>query len=171
VVDPLKMIQEMGADILRLWVSSADYRNDISVSNNIIKQSSEAYRKIRNTCRFILGNIYDYDPQKDSVAYEQLGELDKWALLKLEQVVQRVTKAYDDYEFHIVFHTVHKFCTVDLSSIYFDIIKDRLYCNDKNDPARRASQTVLYRLINDLVVILAPVLAFTCEDIWSYIRK
>jgi isoleucyl-tRNA synthetase len=170
VVDPLKMIQEMGADILRLWVSSADYRNDISVSNNIIKQSSEAYRKLRNTCRFILGNIYDFDPQKDSVPYEQLGELDKWALLKLEQVVQRVTKAYDDYEFHVVFHTVHKFCTVDLSNIYFDIIKDKLYCNDKNDPARRASQTVLYRLINDLMVILAPVLAFTCEEIWSYIR-
>lgn len=171
VVDPLKMIQEMGADILRLWVSSADYRNDISVSNNIIKQSSEAYRKLRNTCRFILGNIYDFDPQKDSVPYEQLGELDKWALLKLEQVVQRVTKAYDDYEFHVVFHTVHKFCTVDLSNIYFDIIKDKLYCNDKNDPARRASQTVLYRLINDLMVILAPVLAFTCEEIWSYIRQ
>lgn len=170
VVDPLKMIREMGADILRLWVSSADYRNDISVSNNIIKQSSEAYRKIRNTSRFILGNIYDFDPQKDSVPYEQLGELDKWALFKLEQVVQRVTKAYDDYEFHVVFHTVHKFCTVDLSNIYFDIIKDKLYCNDKNDPARRASQTVLYRLINDLMVILAPVLAFTCEEIWSYIR-
>lgn len=171
VVDPLKMIKEMGADILRLWVSSADYRNDISVSSNIIKQSSEAYRKIRNTCRFILGNIYDFDPEKDSVAYEQLGELDKWALLKLEQVVQRVTRAYADYEFHVVFHTVHKFCTVDLSSIYFDIIKDRLYCNDKNDPARRASQTVLHRLINDLVVILAPILAFSCEEIWSYIRK
>jgi len=169
-IDPLQMIKEMGADILRLWVSSADYRNDISVSNNIIKQSSEAYRKIRNTCRFILGNLYDFDPQQNSVEYEQLSELDKWALLKLEQVVRRVTKAYADYEFHVVFHTVHKFCTVDLSNIYFDIIKDRLYCNDKDDPARRGSQTVLYRLINDLVVILAPILAFTCEEIWTYIR-
>lgn len=171
VVDPLKMIQEMGADILRLWVSSADYRNDISVSTNIIKQSSEAYRKIRNTCRFILGNLYDFDPRQDTVPYEQLTELDKWALLKLDKVVQRVSKAYADYEFHVVFHTVHKFCTVDLSNIYFDIIKDKLYCNDSHNPERKAAQTVLYRLINDLVVILAPVLAFTCEEIWSYIRK
>ncbi len=171
VVDPLQMIKEMGADILRLWVSSADYRNDISVSANIIKQSSEAYRKIRNTCRFILGNLYDFDPGKDTVPYEQLTELDKWALLKLDKVVQRVSKAYADYEFHVVFHTVHKFCTVDLSSIYFDIIKDKLYCNTSNDPERKAAQTVLYQLINDLVVILAPVLAFTSEEIWSYIRK
>ena len=170
-VDPLQMIKEMGADILRLWVSSADYRNDISVSANIIKQSSEAYRKIRNTCRFILGNLYDFDPGKDTVPYEQLTELDKWALLKLDKVVQRVSKAYADYEFHVVFHTVHKFCTVDLSSIYFDIIKDKLYCNTSNDPERKAAQTVLYQLINDLVVILAPVLAFTSEEIWSYIRK
>ncbi len=171
VVDPLKMIQEMGADILRLWVSSADYRNDISVSTNIIKQSSEAYRKIRNTCRFILGNLFDFDPQKDTVPYEKLTELDKWALLKLEKVVQRVTKAYADYEFHVVFHTVHKFCTVDLSNIYFDILKDKLYCNAPNDAERKAAQTVLYRLINELVVVLAPVLAFTAEEIWSYIRK
>ncbi len=171
VVDPLQMIKEMGADILRLWVSSADYRNDISVSTNIIKQSSEAYRKIRNTCRFILGNLYDFDPQKDTVAYDQLTELDKWALLKLDKVVQRVSKAYADYEFHVVFHTVHKFCTVDLSNIYFDILKDKLYCNDRNDAERKAAQTVLYRLINDLVIILAPVLAFTTEEIWSYIRQ
>ncbi len=171
VVDPLKMIQEMGADILRLWVSSADYRNDISVSANIIKQSSEAYRKIRNTCRFILGNLFDFDPQKDTVPYEQLTELDKWALLKLDKVVERVSKAYADYEFHVVFHTVHKFCTVDLSNIYFDIIKDKLYCNASNNTERKAAQTVLYQLINDLLVILAPVLAFTSEEIWSYIRK
>ncbi|CFX58124.1 Zinc finger, DNA glycosylase/AP lyase/isoleucyl tRNA synthetase [Syntrophomonas zehnderi OL-4] len=170
-VDPLQMIEELGADILRLWVSSADYRNDIAISKNIIKQSSEAYRKIRNTCRFILGNLYDFDPVKDTVSYEQLTELDKWALLKLNKVVQRVTRAYADYEFHVVFHTVHRFCTVDLSSIYFDVIKDKLYCNDKNDPERKAAQTVLYRLINDLVVILAPVLAFTCEEIWTYIKK
>ena len=165
------MIKEMGADILRLWVSSADYRNDIAVSPNIMKQTSEAYRKIRNSCRFILGNIFDFDPEKDMVAYEDLGELDRWALLKIEKLLRRVTKAYEDYEFHVVFHSVHNFCTVDLSNIYFDILKDRLYCSSADEPERKAAQTVLYHLINTLVVILAPVLAFTSEEIWGYIRQ
>ncbi|MEQ8200820.1 MAG: isoleucine--tRNA ligase [Syntrophomonadaceae bacterium] len=171
VVDPLEMIEELGADILRLWVASADYRNDISVSKNIIKQASEAYRKIRNTCRFILGNLYDFDPGKDAVAYDQLTELDRWALLKLDQLVRRVSEAFDDYEFHVVFHTVHNFCTVDLSNIYFDILKDKLYCNRADNPARRSAQTVLYQLINTLVAILAPILAFTSEEIWGYLKK
>ena len=147
VVDPLKLIKNMGADILRLWVSSADYRNDVSVSNNIIKQCAEAYRKIRNTCRFILGNLYDFDPDKETVAYQELNELDKWALLKLHKLIKRVSKAYEDYEFHVVFHAVHNFCTVDLSNIYFDILKDRLYCSHPQDPERKAAQTVLYELI------------------------
>ena len=170
VVDPLEMIEEMGADILRLWVASADYRNDISVSKNIIKQASEAYRKIRNTCRFILGNLYDFDPARDAVPYDQLSELDRWALLKLDKVVRRVSEAFDDYEFHVVFHTVHNFCTVDLSNIYFDILKDKLYCNRADDPARRSAQTVLHQLINTLVAILAPILAFTSEEIWGYLK-
>ena len=171
VVDPLEMIKELGADILRLWVASADYRNDISVSKNIIKQASEAYRKIRNTCRFILGNLYDFDPARDAVPYDQLTELDRWALLKLDQVVRRVSDAFDDYEFHVVFHTVHNFCTVDLSNIYFDILKDKLYCNRADDPARRSAQTVLHQLINTLVAILAPILAFTSEEIWGYLKQ
>ncbi|MEN6460914.1 MAG: isoleucine--tRNA ligase, partial [Syntrophomonas sp.] len=171
VVDPLKITNEMGADILRLWVSSVDYRNDVALSNNILKQVAEAYRKIRNTCRFILGNIFDFDPDKDQVPYEQLTELDQWALMKLNKLVQRVTKAYDDCEFHVVFHSIHNFCTVDLSSIYFDILKDKLYCSEADDPERKAAQTVLYKLINDLVVILTPVLAFTSEEIWGYLRR
>jgi isoleucyl-tRNA synthetase len=170
-IDPLKLIKSMGADILRLWVASADYRNDVSVSDNIIKQCAEAYRKIRNTCRFILGNLYDFDPAKDTVEYHNLNELDRWALLKLHRLIKRVSKAYDDYEFHVVFHTVHNFCTVDLSSIYFDILKDRLYCCHPNDPARKAAQTVLYELINALVVILTPILAYTSEEIYSHLRK
>jgi isoleucyl-tRNA synthetase len=171
VVDPLEMIKELGADILRLWVASADYRNDISVSKNIIKQASEAYRKIRNTCRFILGNLYDFDPARDSVAYEHLTELDRWALLKLDKLVRRVSEAFDDYEFHVVFHAVHNFCTVDLSNIYFDILKDKLYCNRADDPARRSAQTVLHQLINTLVAILTPILAFTSEEIWGYLKQ
>ncbi len=171
VVDPLAMINELGADILRLWVASADYRNDISVSKNIIKQSSEAYRKIRNTCRFILGNIFDFDPEQDALAYDELTELDKWALLKLDKLIRRVTKAFADFEFHVVFHAVHNFCTVDLSNIYFDVLKDKLYCNDANDRERRAAQTVLHQIINQLVAMLSPILAFTSEEIWGYIKK
>ncbi|MGI5881341.1 MAG: isoleucine--tRNA ligase [Syntrophomonadaceae bacterium] len=170
-IDPLKLIKSMGADILRLWVSSADYRNDVSVSDNIIKQSAEAYRKIRNTCRFMLGNLYDFDPVKDTVEYQNLNELDKWALLKLHKLIKRVSKAYEDYEFHVVFHSVHNFCTVDLSSIYFDILKDRLYCSHPADPERKAAQTVLYELINALVVMLTPILAYTSEEIYSHLRN
>ncbi|MEQ8235399.1 MAG: isoleucine--tRNA ligase [Syntrophomonadaceae bacterium] len=171
VIDPLVMINDMGADILRLWVASADYRNDISVSKNIIKQSSEAYRKIRNTCRFILGNIVDFDPEADTVDYDKLGDLDKWALMRMEKLIRRVTQAFAEYEFHVVFHAVHNFCTVDLSNIYFDVLKDKLYCNSAQDQERKSAQTVLYRLINVLVAILSPVLAFTSEEIWGYIKK
>ncbi|MGI5920687.1 MAG: isoleucine--tRNA ligase [Syntrophomonadaceae bacterium] len=171
VIDPLKITKDMGADILRLWVSSVDYRNDVALSNNIIKQVAEAYRKIRNTCRFILGNLFDFDPDTDKVSYENLTELDKWALSKLNKLIQRVTKAYDDCEFHVVFHSIHNFCTVDLSSIYFDVLKDKLYCSDAHDPERKAAQTVLYELINALVVMLTPILAFTSEEIWSYLRR
>ncbi len=171
VVDPLKMIDQMGADILRLWVSSADYRNDVSVSNNIIKQSAEAYRKIRNTCRFMLSNLFDFNPETDTVNYEMLTELDKWALLKKDKLVRRVTQAYEQHEFHVAFHSVHNFCTIDMSNIYFDILKDKLYCSHPDDPERKAAQTVLYELINDLVILLAPVLSFTSEEIWSHIRR
>ncbi|MGI5879804.1 MAG: isoleucine--tRNA ligase [Syntrophomonadaceae bacterium] len=171
VVDPLKLTEELGADILRLWVSSADYRNDVSVSNNIIRQSAEAYRKIRNTCRFIIGNLADFDPNSDRVKYDDLSELDKWALLRLEKLIRRVTKAYDQYEFHVVFHSMHNFCTVDMSNIYFDVLKDTLYCSPAGAQDRRAAQTVLYEIINALVVMLTPILAYTSEEIWQFLRK
>lgn len=171
VVDPLKMTQELGADILRLWVSSADYRNDVSVSENIIRQSAEAYRKIRNTCRFILGNLYDFNYDQDRVPYEKLSELDRWALLRLEKLIRRVTRAYQQYEFHIVFHSIHNFCTVDLSNIYFDVLKDTLYCSHPDSVERRAAQTVLHELVHKLVVLLTPILAYTTEEIWRFLRK
>ncbi|HZK43241.1 MAG TPA: isoleucine--tRNA ligase [Syntrophomonadaceae bacterium] len=171
VVDPLKLTKELGADILRLWVSSADYTTDVSVSNNIIKQTAEAYRKIRNTCRFILGNLDGFNPETDIVEYEKLTELDKWALIKMDKLIERVTNAYEKYEFHVVFHSVHNFCTVDLSNIYFDILKDKLYCSVPDDPERKAAQTVLYTLINTIVGLLTPILAFTSEEMWGYIRK
>lgn len=171
VIDPLAMIEDIGADILRLWVSSADYRNDVSVSKNIIRQNAEAYRKIRNTCRFILSNLYDFDPKSDKVAYADMNNLDRWALLKMDKLVRRVTRAYQEYEFHVVFHSVHNFCTIDLSNIYLDIIKDKLYCSHTKDQERRSSQTVLYEIIHALVAILAPILAFTSEEIWSHLRR
>jgi len=171
VVDPLKVIKQMGADILRLWVSSADYRGDLAVSAGILKQMSEAYRKIRNTIRFLLGNLYDFDPAKDQVPCEQLPELDRWALLRLHRMIQRTLQAYREYEYHVVYHAVHSFCTVDMSALYLDIIKDRLYTSPAASLPRRAAQTVLYQILHALVRLLTPVLAFTTEEIWRYIPR
>lgn len=171
VVDPLKLTEELGADILRLWVSSADYRNDVAASDNIMRQTAEAYRKIRNTCRYILGNIYDFDPVKDRVPVSEMGELDRWALLRLHRLIGRVTRAYENYEFHLVYHAIHNFCTVDMSAIYLDILKDRLYCDPPGNSSRRAAQTVMYDVIQALVRMLTPILAFTTEEIWQYLRR
>lgn len=171
VTDPLNVIKQMGADILRLWVSSTDYRSDVACSPNILKQMSEAYRKIRNTCRYMLGNLYDFDPARDSVPYESLSELDRLALLKLHKLIRRVTGAYRDFEFHVVYHAVHNFCAVDMSAFYLDIIKDRLYTSRPGSVERRAAQTVMNEIINALVRLLTPVLAFTSEEIWRYLPK
>ncbi|GBF33336.1 isoleucyl-tRNA synthetase [Desulfocucumis palustris] len=171
VVDPLKVIKQMGADILRLWVSSADYRGDLAVSNSILKQTSEAYRKIRNTGRFLLGNIYDFDPVKDRVAYADMQEMDRWALLRLQRLIEKVLSAYRDYEYHTVYHAIHNFCTVDMSALYLDMIKDRLYTFVPASTERRSAQTVLYHVLQALVRLLTPVLAFTTEEIWRYIPK
>jgi isoleucyl-tRNA synthetase len=169
VVDPLKVIKQMGADILRLWVSSADYRGDLAVSPNILKQITEAYRKIRNTSRFLLGNLYDFDPAKDPVPYHSLTEVDRWAMLKLQKLIARVGKGYQNYEYHVVYHSIHSFCTVDMSALYLDIIKDRLYTAPAASPERRAAQTVLFETLNVLVRLLTPVLAFTTEELWRYV--
>ena len=168
-VDPLQVIKEMGADIIRLWVSSADYKNDVAASPRIMKQMTEAYRKIRNTLRFLLSNLNDFDPVIDKVAYNDLQEIDRWALLKLTKVVERVLQGYENYEFHWVYHTVHNFCAVELSALYLDIVKDRLYVEGKKSAQRRAAQTVLYEALNALVRLLAPILTFTAEEIWPYV--
>jgi isoleucyl-tRNA synthetase len=171
VTDPLNVVKQMGADILRLWVSSADYKSDVAASSGIFKQMSEAYRKIRNTARFLLGNLYDFDPGRNSVVYKDLLELDKWALLKLHKLIGRVLEAYRNYEFHTVYHAVHNFCTVDLSAFYLDVVKDRVYTSLPDSRERRAAQTVMYELVSSLVRILTPILAFTAEEIWRYIPK
>lgn len=168
-VDPIQVMNQMGADILRLWVASADYKNDVAASPRIMKQMTEAYRKIRNTLRFLLSNLNDFDPEKDQVPYSKLPEIDRWALLQLGRVIERVLEGYEKYEFHWVYHTVHNFCTVELSAIYLDIAKDRLYVEGKNSELRRSAQTVLYQTLDALVRLLAPVLTFTMDEIWPYV--
>lgn len=169
-VDPLQVIRDMGADVLRLWVASADYRNDLANSPAIMKQTAEAYRKIRNTLRFIMGNLYDFDHSKDAVPYAELAEIDRYALHVLKDVCDKSLQAYEDYEFHIVFHALHKFCVVDLSAFYLDVIKDRLYTLEPTAFKRRSSQTVLYETLQTLVRLLAPILTFTTEEVWSYLK-
>lgn len=167
VIDPQDLIKKFGADVLRLWVSSADYRSDVAVSQNIINQLTDTYRKIRNTFRFMLGNLYDFDPNKDAVAYEALTLLDRWILLKLHRLIQKITKAYDNYEFHVIYHAVSNFCIVDLSSFYLDVTKDTLYCAFPSSKERRSIQTVLYETTRTLAGLLAPILSFTTEEVWG----
>jgi len=169
VVLPQDVIKKYGADILRLWVTSADYRNDMAVSEKILGQMSDAYRKIRNTFRFLLGNLYDFDPEKDALPYEQLSLVDRWILFRLHKLIQRVTRAYEESDFHIVYHAINTFCVLDLSSFYLDVTKDTLYCSAANAPERRSIQTVLYEACSVLARLLAPVLAFTTEEVWGHL--
>ncbi len=170
VVDPGSVIKQLGADILRLWVCSADYKGDLAVSDGILKQASEAYRKIRNTFRFLLGNLYDFDPAQHRVGYDQLLEIDRFAMLKLHKLIDRVITAYRDYEYHTVYHAVYNYCVTDLSAFYINVLKDRLYCEAADSVERRAAQTVLQANLEALVKLLVPVLAFTTEEIWRYVR-
>jgi len=166
-ISPQDIINKYGADLLRLWVVSADYKTDMRISDGILKQLSESYRKIRNTARYILGNINDFNPECDMVATEKLADIDKWALIRLSKLTQKVLDAYRNYEFHIVQHAIHNFCIVDMSNFYLDVIKDRLYAEKADSEQRRAAQTVMYKVLDSLVRLLAPVLAFTSEEIWA----
>lgn len=168
-VDPVKVCNTLGADILRLWVASADYQADVRISDAILKQIAEAYRKIRNTLRFLLGNLSDFQPEQHRVPYEEMSELDHYALLRLQRVIERVGKAYDEYEFHTVYQTIHHFCSVEMSAFYLDIVKDRLYVNAHDAPIRRAVQTVLYDTVHALTRLIAPILPHTAEEVWRYI--
>ncbi len=167
VVAPQDVINKYGADVMRLWISSVDYQGDVRLSDKIVKSMSDVYRKIRNTFRYLLGNLSDFDPKTDPVAYADMEELDRWALLRMEQVKETVLKAYDDYEFHVMYHAVHNFCTVDLSAIYLDILKDRLYTEKADSKLRRSAQTAMYEILTTLVRLVAPVLCFTSEEVWQ----
>lgn len=168
-VSPIDVSNKFGADILRLWALSSDYSMDVNLSDDILKGISDVYRKIRNTARYILGNTYDYDPEKP-VAYEDLQEIDKWALTRLNKLIKDCTKDYDTYSFGNCYHDVNQFCVVDMSSFYLDIIKDRLYTEKADSVARRAAQTTMYYILDALVKILTPMISFTAEEIWSAMK-
>ncbi|MEA5114132.1 MAG: isoleucine--tRNA ligase [Geobacteraceae bacterium] len=166
VVAPEDVIKKFGADILRLWTAAQDYRDDTRISQEILNRVSEAYRRIRNTCRYILGNISDFDPATDSVPYGQMPELDRWALHQMEALKERILRAYEEYEFHIIYQMVNAFCSVEMSAFYLDILKDRLYSSRRDSLKRRSAQTALYRILDTLVKLVAPVLSFTADEVW-----
>ena len=167
VIAPQTMIKQYGADILRLWVLSSDYKSDVSISNGIMKQVAEVYRKIRNTARYILGNISDFNVN-EPVKYDELEEIDKWALIKLNHLIKDCTKAFDEYDFNKAYQAINTFCVVDMSNFYLDIIKDRLYTSKKESTKRRAAQTAMYEILSGLVRIIAPMTVYTAEEIWKY---
>jgi isoleucyl-tRNA synthetase len=164
-----KLIGQHGADILRLWVSSTDYRNEVSISDEIIKRNADAYRRIRNTARFLLANLFDFDPARDCVAEENLVELDRFAIKRCQQLQEEILVAYEQYHFHVIYQKIHNFCAVDLGSFYLDIIKDRQYTTSVNSIARRSCQTAMYHIVHALTRWLAPILSFTAEEIWKAI--
>jgi isoleucyl-tRNA synthetase len=168
-VTPQELLPRYGAEVLRLWAAAEDYTEDIRLSEEILTRLADAYRRIRNTCRFLLGNLADFDPRAHRQPYAVLEELDRWVLLRLSRLVNRVTKAYVEYQFHTVFHSLHNFCAVDLSALYLDIIKDRLYTSAPTAPGRRAAQTACYELLSALTTLMAPILSFTAEEVWRSI--
>ena len=169
VIAPQEVMDKYGAEILRLWVAAEDYRDDVRLSPDILKQLADAYRRFRNTARFMLGNLYDFDPEAHLVPAAQREELDRLALSWLAQLLERVKRAYSDYEFHLAFHKLHQFCAVEMSAIYLDILKDRLYVSRADSPERRSAQSTLQDLLQGLTLAMAPILSFTAEEVWEYL--
>lgn len=167
-IEPQDIINQYGADVLRLWVASSDYHADIRISKDILKQLSESYRKIRNTARYILGNLNDFNPDTDMVSPGELFPIDKWALAKLDELNKKVRASYDAFEFHQVYHGIHNFCVVDMSNFYLDVLKDRLYTETADGKPRRAAQTAVYIILDAMTRMIAPILAYTSDEIWKY---
>ena len=166
-----KMVAQYGADILRLWVASTDYRNEVSISEEIIKRNADAYRRIRNTARFLLANLCDFNPESDAVPPQKLLELDRWAIQRAKGLQVEILQAYEQYQFHVIYQKIHNFCAIDMGSFYLDLIKDRQYTTAKNSVARRSCQTAMYHIAQALTLWLAPILSFTAEEIWKFIPK
>lgn len=167
VMAPEQIYNEYGADILRLWVASVDYTTDVKISKEILKQISEVYRKIRNTARIILGNIGDFNPDTDMIPLDKMYDIDKWALARLNGLLKNVHESYENYVFHYIYHEINNFCTIDMSKLYIDITKDRVYVENTNSLARRSAQTAMYIILDAFVKIIAPLLTFTAEEIWN----
>ncbi len=168
VILPADVVKNLGADVLRLWAASMDYTAEVNVSDEILKRASDAYRRIRNTARFLLSNLYDFNPRKDSVATEQLVALDRWAIVVTERLQEKIITAYDHYRFPAIYQAIHNFCTVEMGSFYLDILKDRLYTSKKTGLARRSAQTALYYIAEAFVCWIAPITSFTADEIWQF---
>ena len=171
VVGPEEVWNQYGADVLRLWVASAEFRGDVRISKEILKQLSDAYRRIRNTARFMLGNLHDFDPAEHAVAYENMEEIDRWALMQLSKLSRRMRTAYETCDFHIAYHAAHRFASVELGGFYLDVLKDRLYCDPANGHERRSAQTAFLIIMKELTQLLAPILVFTAEEIWGHLPE
>jgi len=171
VINPQEIISKKGADVLRLWASSSSYFDDVRISDEILDRTVEAYRKFRNTAKYLLGNLYDFDPKKDAVADSGLLEIDRWALSRLNSVLKSVTDSFERFMFHEVTSSVYKFCIIDMSNFYLDILKDRLYTFGAGSKARRSGQTVLYKILSVITRLMAPIMPFTAEEIWGYFNK
>ncbi len=171
VIAPEEVINQLGADVLRLWVAAEDYKDDIKISNEILKRLADSYFRIRNTYRFLLGNLYDFHPDKDRVPYRDLDEMDRWALHQLQKLIARIREAYERFEFHVVYHSIQNFCAVEMSALYFDILKDRLYTFPSGSRGRKSAQTVLCEILETLARLMAPILSFTAEEVWKYLPQ
>jgi isoleucyl-tRNA synthetase len=169
VIAPQEVIAKHGAEVLRLWVAAMDYRDDVRLSEEILTRLIEGYRRIRNTCRYLLGNLSDFDPARDAVPAAHLLPIDRFILHRLQQLVDRVRQAYEDYEFHVLYHGLHNFCAVDLSAFYLDVLKDRLYTSAPRSHLRRSAQTAMYDILVSMVKLMAPVLSFTADEVWRYV--
>jgi isoleucyl-tRNA synthetase len=167
IIAPEEIIRKYGAEIIRLWVAATDYRDDIRLSQETLQRLSDAYRRIRNTARYLLSNLEGFNPATDMVADKELLELDRWALSRLSRLVEKVADAYNKYEFHVIYHAVHTYCGVDLSAFYLDILKDRLYTSPKQSTDYRSARSTMYQIVDALTRMLAPVLTFTADEIWQ----
>ena len=171
IIDPAEVMETFGADVLRLWVGSIDSSTDAGIDNEIIQRTSESYRTIRNNFRFLLGNLYDFDMTQDLVDYENMLPLDRWALVRAQELLEKVTAAYGEFRFHVAYHAVHDFITRDISALYMDALKDRLYCDGAKSVERRSAQTALTNILEVMARVLAPILSFTCDEVWEYYPK
>jgi len=170
ITSPVEVMRTYGADIIRLWVASVDYTNDVMVGPHVIEQTADSYRKIRNTLRFLLGNVHDFDPAAHAIALDDLCEMDRWVLAKLQELLEQVAAAYERFEFHRVFRRAYTFCVVELSAFYFDVLKDRLYVSAADSHERRSAQTALWHVAETLILMLAPMLAFTADEAWGLLK-